>query len=228
MKKTEILSGAAFFLILTAILITVIDICAFRRSFYVDEYTKNNTAEYIRMSEEDLMASTDALLDYLRGKRDDIVVNATVNGVEREVFDERETLHMVDVRNLYQNAMTARTVMFIAGAALLAWLIAKHREMPYHIVSTGFRTGMQILAFVVSAILIYALADFNQFWMQFHYLFFDNDLFLLDPRVSIMINMFPETFFSDLVMQIILVFFAILAVLAVLIFGIWKRKLVTA
>ena len=33
-------------------------------------------------------------------------------------------------------------------------------------------------------------------------LFFDNDLFILDPNTSIMINMFPETFFFDLVMLI--------------------------
>ena len=35
---------------------------------------------------------------------------------------------------------------------------------------------------------------------------FDNDLFLLDPASSIMINMFPESFFFDLVLLIIVSF----------------------
>jgi uncharacterized membrane protein len=42
--------------------------------------------------------------------------------------------------------------------------------------------------------------------MNFHYVFFDNDLFLLNPNVSIMINMFPESFFFDIVAAIIIVF----------------------
>ena len=42
--------------------------------------------------------------------------------------------------------------------------------------------------------------------LNFHYLFFDNDLFLLDPNTSIMINMFPSAFFMHMVFMIIAAF----------------------
>ena len=54
-----------------------------------------DTAEQMGMSHEELMASTNVLLDYLKDKRDDIKIEVTVNGEKVQMFDERETLHMV-------------------------------------------------------------------------------------------------------------------------------------
>ena len=81
----------------------VIDYACFDLSFYEKEYFSNSTAQSIGMSQDDLMNSTDTLLSYLKDNRDDIIYVARVKGEVREAFDERETLHMVDVKNLYQN-----------------------------------------------------------------------------------------------------------------------------
>ena len=80
----------------------------------------------------------------------------------------------------------------------------------------AYNYGLFIILGLVIAISIYALIDFNSFWLNFHYVFFDNDLFLLDPNVSIMINMFPETFFFDMVFGIVL--YHILSLLCVYLF----------
>lgn len=64
--------------------------------------------------------------------------------------------------------------------------------------------GNLLIGGIVLFIAIWALADFNAFWTNFHLFFFDNDLWLLDPRTSIMINLFPGSFFFDLVIEIIL------------------------
>ncbi|MBR2811825.1 MAG: TIGR01906 family membrane protein [Solobacterium sp.] len=216
MHARKLLSAMAGFALLIAILLSVIDGLSFRRSFYEYEYEKNSTAEYIGMSEESLMDATDALLDYLHGLRDDIKVTAAVNGYVREVYDTRETLHMVDVRNLYRNAILARNLMLTGGLLVFIVLIWRHINEAAELLFSGFTNGLIITAVCVACLLGYALVDFNSFWMNFHYVFFDNDLFLLDPNVSIMINMFPETFFFDLVIRIIAVFSFLLA----LIFGI--------
>ena len=62
------------------------------------------------------------------------------------------------------------------------------------------------LLVVVAFTAVWAAADFDAFWLNFHYLFFDNDLFLLDPNTSIMINMFPSAFFMHMVFMIIATF----------------------
>lgn len=217
-RSTEIGSVIAWCMVIIGILLSVIFVLAFNRSFYSYEYQKGDQAAQIGMSDADLMKATDTLLDYLEDKRDDITVTATISGTKTEVFNERESLHMVDVKALYQNAVKARNGLLVTGIALLICLCLRHKEQWHQILSKGYRYGMSLILMVVVLILIWAVADFYDFWMDFHYLFFDNDLFLLDPNTSVMINMFPEPFFSDLVILIIIVFGLISVIIAVILY----------
>ena len=203
MKIADILSAIAGFLLSAAIIATVIDVVSFDRSFYENEYRKNDTVSYTGMSAEDNLRATDTLLDYLQDKRQDIVCIAEVSGVEREVFNERETLHMVDVKALYQNAIRGRNGCVIAAVILLVLSVLIGKKSFFSVLRSGWKNGILLTGAVIVFIAIWALADFDQFWTNFHYLFFDNDLWLLDPNTSIMINLFPGTFFFDLVIRII-------------------------
>lgn len=71
----------------------------------------------------------------------------------------------------------------------------------------------------------WASIDFTNFWISFHELFFTNDLWLLNPMTDLMIQMFPETFFFDMVIQIIVVFFATFSILLILSFLVRKNKI---
>ena len=187
-KSTKILSTIASLLFLISILLGIIFTCSFNHSFYQYEYDKSNQAEVIGMSDKDLTKATDTLLDYLENKRDDIVVEATVCDTEREVFNERETLHMVDVKNLCMHAKMAAIGMFAASIVLYVLIYLKEKKEAMHVYMSGIRYALLMIVLFVSMLAIYALCDFYDFWMNFHYLFFDNDLFILDPNTSIMIN----------------------------------------
>ena len=52
------------------------------------------------------------------------------------------------------------------------------------------------------AIGIYAIVDFSSLFWNFHLLFFDNDLWILDGATDIMIQMFPEAFFNEMALAI--------------------------
>ena len=188
MKGYKFLSAIAGLALFLSLLLTSIDLLCFNRSFFRLQYSINHTAESIGMSEDRLMNATNTLLDYMQGKREDIKVVENVNGSEREIFDERETLHMVDVKNLYLNAMTTRNILLVGSVVLLAFLVLTHRNESYMILTNAYRNGLLFLGSLLVFIGIYAIVDFNDFWINFHYIFFDNDLFLLDPNVSIMIN----------------------------------------
>ena len=203
---------AAGLLLLIAVLLQVIDSCCFDRSFYVSEYGKNKTAEVIGMSEDALMETTDVLLDYLKDRRQDILVTQTVRGKDREIFDLRETMHMEDVKKLYQNAMTVKWAAMIVSVVLFGWTILQNRDRAFETLRDGLKNGGILLALFTAFIMIWAIADFNGFWISFHYLLFDNELFFLNPNTEILINMVPESFFFDLVTRIILVFFGLITV----------------
>ncbi len=195
--------GFFFFL---ALLLTVIDFVAFDENLFRSSYRKENTMEVMGMSEEDLLKASHVLLDYIKGKRENILIKAKVNGQEREVFDERESKHMLDVKKLYEKAMLVRhgSIIFLLGLFLYEFL--KHKDGIRSFLWESFCYGGLCFGSLIVVIVLYAITDFYNFWMNFHYLFFDNDLFLLDPNVSLMINMFPESFFYSMVMRIILIF----------------------
>ena len=204
MKGYKFLSAIAGLALFLSLLLTSIDLLCFNHSFFRLQYSLNHTAESIGISEDGLMNATNTLLDYMQDKRGDIKVI------------EKETLHMIDVKNLYLNAMTTRTILFVGSVILLTLLVLTHRNESYMILANAYRNGLLFLGSLLLFVGIYAIVDFNGFWMNFHYIFFDNDLFLLDPNVSIMINMFPSNFFFAVVFGIIVLFISMIVLLKIL------------
>lgn len=224
MKLSKLFSGLAWFLILLSVLLSIIDFCCFNRSFYTYEYQKGNTAETIQMSQEDLDDTTAVLLDYLKDGRDSLDLQKEIAGETREVFDTREKTHMKDVKELYQNALKVRNITAVAGLIFLACVLLKKKKEWFYLLETGYHGGAAALLALLTFIAIWALADFNQFWIQFHYLFFDNDLFFLDPNTEILINMVPSAFFSDLVLSIIIIFAVILTAVWIILYQIRRKR----
>ena len=78
---------------------------------------------------------------------------------------------------------------------------------------SGIMDGAKFaLAFAVVLSMAFGMMfifDFDTFWTAFHHVVFTNDLWLLDPKVSTMINMFPLNFFLAMCTGI-LVRFAVL------------------
>ena len=54
---------------------------------------------------------------------------------------------------------------------------------------------MGIVLIPTAGIGIAAAIDFNSVFVQFHNIFFDNDLWLFDPAEDFMIRMLPKVFF---------------------------------
>lgn len=188
--------------LILVLLVTSIDVNCFNKGFFESEYTTMETAKSLHMSNEDLMKATNALLDYLQDDRDNIDVDIEVYEMERKAFNERETLHMIDVKNLYQFALSLR---FWSGVLLVVSIVTliymKRKEIVHELSVAYAKTALCFLCFV-AMLGIWAQVDFTSLWESFHRLFFDNDLWLLNPRTDLMINMFPEAFFFHMVLRI--------------------------
>ena len=205
MKKffTNFMAILAGLFIVISIFGEVLSFCCLDEDFFISEYEKMDTAKDMGMNHEDLMAATNVLLDYLKDERDDISIKVNVRGENVEMFDERETLHMIDVKELYLNAISVTRILGIIGILTLALLLAK-RERRY-IALRGYHIGNAVFLGIIAALGIYAIIDFSSFWTNFHLIFFDNDLWLLYPDERL-IQMVPQQFFSDLVARIVGIF----------------------
>ena len=73
------------------------------------------------------------------------------------------------------------------------------------------------LFFAVLAILAAIIStDFNKYFIIFHHIFFNNDLWLLNPDTDLLINIVPEPFFMDTAARIAVTYgVSVLAVFAI-------------
>ena len=222
MKKSSLLT-VAWILMICAVFLTLIDIACFDRDFYVQEYDKNSTAEVIDISSDELMKVTDHLLDYIQGDEDVLKIDAEIAGVVRNVFDQRDTAHMVDVKILYENAMLFRNVSFVISALLFLFCLFQLKQGAFLSISVSFFKALGLFMCLCIAVIIAAAIDFDSLWRLFHRIFFTNDLWLLDPNVSVLINMVPLQFFFDLVAKIVVMFIGFLAICSTVFIAVMKR-----
>ncbi|MBD5559096.1 MAG: TIGR01906 family membrane protein [Clostridia bacterium] len=214
-------AAAGMVLIVLGLLVLLVETAAFDPGYYESEYTKNDTASYVGVSEETLDEATGVLLDYLQDRRDDLSLQVETSAGQREYYNEREKLHMVDVKSLNLGAVTFMWIALAAGGTLLGASFAAAHEK-WRVCRACFFAVLGVLAafFLIGAA---AAADFTSFWITFHKVFFTNDLWTFDPRSSLLIRMFEEQFFFDLVARILLWFLAACFVMLAAAFWGWRR-----
>lgn len=202
-RFATVLCTIACALFVICALLSCVEYACFDRDFYEQEYRKLDTARSIGMKHSTLMTVTSHLLDYTEGKVDKLAIKAEIKGKKVNVFDDRDTAHMADVKSLFLAARTVRNWM-IPAILLLAlaafFLVTKDRARLF---AKSCVIGFIIAGVIVGGFALWAALDFDAFWTSFHKLFFTNDLWLLDPKKSVLINMVPSQFFFDLVMRIV-------------------------
>ncbi len=169
--------------------------------YYEKEYTKYNVLEAVDMEMEDLLEVTEEMMAYLRGNREDLHVPTIVGGKPREFFNEREIAHMEDVQVLFLAAMSIRRwclALIAACIAALFFLKADVKRVLPRTVCAGTALFFSVLAVLAGII----STNFSKYFVVFHHIFFDNDLWILDPATDLLINIVPEPFFRDTALRI--------------------------
>lgn len=208
----------AIAMVTIVVLLTSIDIIVFKKSFFHNQYTKLNTAESMKMSNEDLDKATGVLLDYIKGRVSTIDLEVVVDGEVVEMFNQREKDHMVDVRDLYITMLDVRVGLLIVVALVALVALGLFDFFDFRQSAKNLMDSFKGVLLIIGAIGFFAILDFNAFWTLFHEVLFSNDLWLLDPRTDRMINMFPEPFFKAMVMRIIFAFAFIMAIKLALVY----------
>ena len=199
------------------ILISSVQIAVYcnMESYFKNEYIKYNVAGNVSMDINDIMYVTYEMMDYLDDKREDLVVYTYVDGEEREFFNEREKQHMIDVKNLFTAGKNLRIVSFIIGVISIFIIAFKYKNVKT-ILSKGF-VSVSTVIICISIILICIIqTDFTKYFTIFHEIFFNNDLWLLNPKTDLLINIVPEPFFIDTAIRIAVIFGLIMAVCFIL------------
>jgi len=183
-------------------------------------YETHQITETTKMTVPDLMIVTDQLLDYIKDKKDHMVIESEIDGINQEVFGEREKAHMIDVKNLYIGARNLQWLSLLLLIVYIGYGMTKSKNMLSETLIRIRYVMPVLLAFMVGIGILFA-TDFNKYFTIFHELFFSNDLWLLDPKTDIMINMVPEVYFYTVVMMSLLLFLVgtIITVISITVIG---------
>lgn len=207
MKMIHYLLGlVCTFCVIIILLITSVEAVVYWTPGYFEkEYAKYHVTETVRMDMNDLLYVTEEMMDYLRGNREDLIITTTVDGQQREFFNQREIDHMVDVRNLFLAALVIRRVC--AGLAVLVMAVLFFLKAKIKQVLPRAICGGTILFFLILAVLAGIIStDFTKYFIVFHHILFTNSLWILDPATDLLINIVPEAFFVDTALRIALTF----------------------
>ena len=227
MRKLQWAAGILLsFSVIAILLISSFEIAMYADfSVYQREYEKYDVLDDLDMKMEDVMYVTEEMMAYLRGDRDTLSVITTVEGQEQDFFNEQDRFHMGEVRDLFIGGLNIRTGAVVTALICLAFLIASKACLK-KILARSYQIALGITGAAVIFIGAAALIDFNAVFVQFHHIFFDNDLWLFDPAEDYMIRMLPVGLFADMVLRIGLLFVGSLLILLIIsvLAGRFKKK----
>ena len=194
-----------FSLFISGILAIIFYNC-FNLNFYKNFYQKENLAPKIGTTYEELIKNTSNLLDYLNHKT---ILNL-------DWYTDKDILHMQDVRTLY--SLSYKTMIFFIVvftiSTILLIILCKKRTIFY--ITNTFNKVLLAFIIVIGILSCIISYNFTSFWIKFHQLLFSNDLWLLSPDESNLIQMVPEEFFISLITTIILHIFILFISLFIL------------
>lgn len=197
----------AFILIISvslSLLVFSLEYNSYNKTFYLRAYERYGVLETTGKSLDELELITIDIIEYLKGNGG--------NELLAPHFNEKEVMHMVDVQELFDMARVIKYVSLTISAFIIVYYIANKLQLYLaKILSLGLFLNHALIIFLIALI----STNFNKYFTIFHEIFFANDLWILNPRTDLMIQMLPEPFFSTIGLRIGLSFLIFLSIIQI-------------
>ena len=160
-------------------------------------FEKYNISQATGLAEPELEKAASGLISYFNSDEDYISLTVVKDGEPFELFNQREIIHLKDVKGLiwldyWVLLGTLVYVLAYAGVSLF-WRTRRYwRRLAWGVVG-----GSGITLALMLALGLGTLLGFEQLFWQFHLISFTNELWLLDPTKDYLIMLFPQGFFYD-------------------------------
>jgi len=195
MKKLFLASGIINAICLIAlILFAGIQLPGFGMWFYRWQYEVNDTYARVDMEPEDLHEVTGHMIRYMQGREPELQIMTTVGGEARYFFSEIEIRHMVDVYDLFAVGLMVQNVLIALFILTLGLFIFRGRAWVRYLFKS-WQIGAAAVGLSLLTLVVVIAVNWHHAFVVFHEIFFDNDYWILDARVDLLINIVPYAFF---------------------------------
>jgi len=188
LKALPAINTLLFILCIPVLLITT-DVRFAANSIQLYEYgfNKYEVSEKMELNKEELRDVAQHLIDYF---------NSDQEFIDAEVFNERDVLHLKDVKGLIQ---LVYRLQFIALAYIILYIVFNLivlRGALWRKLARRLIWGCWATIALIAAIGFIALVGFDELFLWFHLVSFRNELWQLYPGDPLLV-MFPQGFFND-------------------------------
>ncbi len=137
------------------------------------------------------------LVSYFNSDEEYITLTVVKNGEPFQLFNQREVVHLRDVKGLIwlDYWVLLGTLIYAVGYAVGSLFRQKGRY--WQRLAWGLVGGSSLTLALMLALGLGTLMGFDRLFWQFHLISFSNDLWQLDPTRDYLIMLFPQGFFQD-------------------------------
>lgn len=136
------------------------------------------------------------LVDYFNLKVNTAQIVVGKRGEEFNLFNERELVHLQDVRSLIQlDYLVQRGALLLLITCALVLLFGF--RVGWRMLVKGLSWGSLITVGLMVVLALWAFFGFEKLFILFHLVSFPNEYWMLDPAKDYLIKLFPEGFFYD-------------------------------
>lgn len=199
MGFARMLATIAFVIALPVALVTTnIRILANAPLVYDYSFDRYNAEDVTGLSRADLDGTGAALRQYFNNDEKTFFKEVTVGGLKVPVFNARETRHMEDVKRLFVAANRAQELSVVYVLLYIVAFFIWAREGNVRQLAGQALVGAGICGAFIGGVALFAAFGFERASVRFHTVFFNNNLWMLDPSRDRLIQMFPDMFWRDI------------------------------
>jgi len=185
-------------------------------------FSRNHVSEETGITPEDLRTIARDFIAYFSSPEEFLDLHVTVHSVEQPLLNEREIIHMRDVKHLVQGVTRVRVLSLVLLGTYIIVGFAFIRRRFLSILGRRLAATGLVTAGGVVAVGVILAAGFPMLFHFFHLVSFRNPFWLLDPRVDYLVRLFPYRFFFETTMFIALATLVEALLLTVLAWGALK------
>ena len=172
-------------------------------SLYEYGFDRYRVTSVTGIEKADLMTVAREIRSYFNSSTEPLAVTTRVFGEERTLFNQKEVVHMHDVKKLVRGVywVGVGSAVFIVGFIAVGFYLHRREFLRtlarLGLLGAGVTVGLTLLVGLMS------LVSFDFLFTLFHELSFANDFWQLDPRRDFLVMMFPSGFWFDAAMLVV-------------------------
>ena len=209
--KTSLFIKISTYILWVPVILSIsFEIFTFSDWVYTYNWSRNNISNNTGLSIAELNHSSNSIKTYFKNDLEKIDTTITKNNNNYQIFNEKEIDHMVDVKILIQKTLLFEKLgILLLTICLIILIYIKKLKKIEEIIRNIIIKSFLLWGLFLSIIIVSMIVNFNYTFILFHKLLFRNDLWILNPRTDFLLMMFPQRFFLEIAIGILILFFII-------------------